>query len=140
MILENSVNLNPNFTLPSCSCVCPGWLSRSSGRKAVPTLSNRWSAWQVVLDSCSPRTQTDRSASDGAEAVAGAAVTVLTMMQAMGLMATVHPVVPLLHMCCLQRRFVSLCLDARRHKRRLFWPGSLTVRSPDMGQTFDGEN
>lgn len=51
----------------------------------------------------------------------GVAVTDLSVMQALGLMAAGHPVVllGLLHMRCLQRWFASLLLDPKRHKHHL---------------------
>ena len=51
----------------------------------------------------------------------GAMVTVLTIMQTLGLMAAAHFVVPLglLHTRCLQRWFIGLHLDPKRDKRRL---------------------
>jgi len=59
----------------------------------------------------------------------GATVTALTVMQTLGLMAAAHVVVPLglLHMRRLQRWFSSLCLDLKKHKRRL-------VTIPPLGE------
>lgn len=48
-------------------------------------------------------------------------VTALTVMQAQGFVSAAHPEVPLglLHIQCLQRWFVSLHMDSRKHKQRL---------------------
>ena len=64
----------------------------------------------------------------------GVAVTALTVMQALGLMAVGHPVVPLgpLHMHHLQQWFISLHLDPKREQAPLGERSPISAEGPAL--------
>lgn len=78
------------------SCICPKWVSQSIGGGVVPTLSNRWSTWGVLLDTAFE--QLCQNPEDVLQMVQslqqGKVVKALTMMRVLRLMIAGNPVVP----------------------------------------------